>query len=121
MNLFDASALLCFLQGESGADVVERELAIEPACSAVNWSEVAQKVIAHGADWELARSLLLSFGLQILPVEPSDGERAARLWKRGSGRSIADRVCLATALRLEAHVWTADTAWGVSDHISQVR
>ncbi len=66
--MFDASALLCFLQGESGADVVERELGRDPACSAVNWSEVAQKVITHGADWELARSLLLSFGIRIEPV-----------------------------------------------------
>ncbi len=121
MNLFDASALLCFLQGESGADVVERELGRDAACSAVNWSEVAQKVLAHGADWELARSLLLSFGIRIEPVTAGDAERAARLRRRGSGRSIADRICLAAAQRLEAHVWTADTAWGTSDHISQVR
>jgi PIN domain nuclease of toxin-antitoxin system len=121
VNLFDASALLCFLQGEAGAEVVERELARDPACSAVNWSEVAQKVIAHGADWEMASSLLLTFGLRIEPVVRADAERAAGLWSRGSGRSIADRICLATALRLDAHVWTADTAWGVSDRISQVR
>lgn len=121
MNLFDASALLCFLQGELGADVVERELRNDPTCSAVNWSEVAQKVIGHGADWELARSLLLSFGLRIESVNRLDAERAASLWRRGSGHSIADRICLATALRLDAHVWTADTAWGASDHISQVR
>jgi len=121
VNLFDASALLCFLQGESGADVVERELRNDPTCSAVNWSEVAQKVIGHGADWELARSLLLSFGLQIEPVVRADAERAAGLWRRGSGRSIADRICMATALRLEAHVWTADKAWGTSEGISQVR
>lgn len=121
MNLFDASALLCFLQGEAGADVVERELGRGAVCSAVNWSEVAQKVIVHGADWELARSLLLSFGLRIEPVHAADAEHAARLWRRGSGRSIADRICLATGLRLAAHVWTADTAWGTSDRISQVR
>ena len=42
MNLFDASALLCFLQGEPGADVVERELLIGGACTAANWSEVCQ-------------------------------------------------------------------------------
>ncbi len=38
-----------------------------PKCSAVNWSEVAQKVTAHSADWELGSSLLLSFGLWIWP------------------------------------------------------
>ncbi len=121
MKLFDASALLCLLQGESGADVVERELGSDAVCSAINWSEVAQKVIAHGADWELARSLLLSFGLRIEPVLAADAEYAARLWRGGSGRSTADRICLATAVRLAAHVWTADTAWGTSNGISQVR
>ena len=121
MNLFDASALLCFLQGEPGADVVERELAIGGACSAVNWSEVAQKVLAHGADWSLARSLLLSFGLEIEPVLAVDAERAASEWRRGSGHSIADRICLATAHRLDARVWTADASWGSSDRVSQVR
>jgi PIN domain nuclease of toxin-antitoxin system len=44
MNLFDSSALLCFLRGEEGADVVEREPLVGGACSAANWSEVAQKV-----------------------------------------------------------------------------
>lgn len=121
MNLFDASALLCFLQGETGADLVERELATGGACSAVNWSEVAQKVIAHGADWSLARSLLLSYGLEIEPVIAVDAERAAMDWRRGSGLSIADRICQATAIHLDAHVWTADSAWGTSERISQVR
>jgi PIN domain nuclease of toxin-antitoxin system len=92
-----------------------------PKCSAVNWSEVAQKVTAHSADWELGSSLLLSFGLWIEPVSRADAEEAAALWRRGSGRSIADRICLATAHRLDAQVWTADTAWGASDQISQVR
>lgn len=87
----------------------------------MNWSEVAQKVIASSADWTLARALLLSFGLQIEPVLAVDAERAARDWRRESGLSIADRICQATAMRLDAHVWTADSAWVRSDRISQVR
>lgn len=49
MNLFDASALLWFLRGEEGADLVEREPTEGGACSAANWSEVAQKTLAHDA------------------------------------------------------------------------
>jgi ribonuclease VapC len=52
VNLFDASALLCFLQGETGADVVERELILGGVCSSVKWAEVAQKFIAHRQDWD---------------------------------------------------------------------
>ena len=121
MNLFDASALLCYLLGEPGADVVKRELSVGGTCSAVNWSEVAQKVLARGSDWTLARSLLFSHGLRIEPVLAIDAERAAGAWRRGSGLSIADRICLATAERLDAQVWTADSSWGSSERITQVR
>ena len=121
MNLFDASALLCFLQGEDGADKVERALAKGGRCSAANWSETAQKLIAHEQDWGLSRALLHSYGLAVEPVLAADAERAARLWRAGSGLSLADRLCLATAERLEATVWTADAAWGSSTKIRQIR
>ncbi len=121
MNLFDSSALLAFLNAEPGADVVEGQLNVGGACSSVNWSETAQKVRARRVDWTPARALLLSFGLMLEPVQPADGERAAELWHRGSGLSLADRLCLATAERLGATVWTADTAWGSSEHVRQVR
>lgn len=121
MNLFDASALLCFLRDEEGADVVERELIVGGACSAVNWSETAQKLHAHDRDWDLARALLLSYGLSIDPVQQSDAELAATLWRARSGLSLADRLCLATAQRLQATVWTADKAWGTADPVKQIR
>ncbi len=121
MNLFDASALLCFLQGEPGAEVIARELALGGRCSAANWSEVAQKVLVRQADWGLVRGLLLGYPLTIEPVLASDAETAAGLWTRGSGLSLADRLCLATGRRLEATVWTADTAWGDLPGVRQVR
>jgi len=121
VNLFDASALLCFLQGETGAATVERELTVGGACSAANWSEVAQKLIAHRQDWDQVQALLLSFPLQVEPVLKADAELAARLWRRGSGLSLADRLCLATARRLGATVWTADAAWGSTKTVKQVR
>jgi ribonuclease VapC len=121
VNLFDASALLCFLQGEQGAETVERALVPGGRCSAVNWSETAQKLIAHDQDWDLSRALLESYGLTVEPVVADDAERAARLWRANSGLSLADRLCLATAERLAATVWTADAAWGTSSNIRQVR
>ena len=121
MNLFDASALLCFLQGEEGADVVERELVEGGACGAANWSETAQKLIAHEQDWGLARGLLLSYELVVEPVQVTDAERAAELWRAGSELSLADRLCLATGERLGATIWTADQAWGSSETVRQIR
>jgi ribonuclease VapC len=122
MNLFDSSALLCFLQGESGADRVEDVLLGQPGrCSAVNWSETAQKVLRLDGDWPSSRALLLSYQLAVEPVTLQDAEAAAALWRRNSGLSLADRICLATGRRLAAVVWTADRAWGESGHVRQVR
>ena len=122
MNLFDSSALICLLRNEKGAAAVERELVTGGGCcSAANWSEISQKIRSHGRDWGLASSLLLSFDLTIEPVTREDAEAAAALWRHGSGLSLADRLCIATGHRLDATIWTADTAWGKQAPIRQIR
>ena len=122
MNVFDASSLLAFLLGETGASTVERELAAAGGhCGAANWSEVAQKVLAHGRDWDLAKALLLSYELEIADVTATDAEWAAHRWRRGEGLSVADRLCLALGERLDAAVWTADTGWESNEGIKQIR
>jgi PIN domain nuclease of toxin-antitoxin system len=121
VNVFDASALLAFLQGEEGSATVEENLSAGGTCGTANWSEVAQKVRAHGRDWDLARSLLASYALHLEPVTVDDAEQAAVTWKAGSGLSLADRLCLALGRRLDATVWTADRAWETGDSIQQIR
>ncbi|MGH3274924.1 MAG: PIN domain-containing protein [Streptosporangiaceae bacterium] len=121
MNVFDASALLVFLQGEQGAAHVEVPLRDGGACGAANWSEVAQKIRAHGRNWDLSRALLVSYGVRVEPVTVADAEWAARKWTPGQGLSLADRLCLALGDRLAADIWTADLAWGTSGRIRQVR
>ena len=118
--ILDASAVLVFLQGEIGADLVEPQLATG-IIGAANWSEVAQKIVARGADWPIAREALLSFGLRVEPVSGEDAERAAHLWRRGSAFSLADRLCLALGDRLGETILTADRAWGDADGIEQLR
>ena len=121
MNVFDASALLTFLQGEEGAVHVEEVLQGGGACGAANWSEVAQKIRAHGRNWDLSRSLLASYGVKVEAVTAADAEWAARRWARGEGLSLADRLCMALGERLDADIWTADQAWGTNGRIRQVR
>lgn len=121
MNVFDASALLVYLQGEPGSDDVEQALEEGGICGAANWSEVAQKVRAVGGAWELAASLLGSYGVSVEPVTRADAEAAAVTWRRGSGLSLADRLCLALGERLGATVWTADSPWGADPPVHQVR
>jgi ribonuclease VapC len=119
--VLDASALLAFVQGEVGAAVVETALESGSHCGAANWSEVAQKVLAAGHDWDLVRALLVSYDIRIEPVLADDAEWAARRWRRGEGLSLADRLCLALAERVESDALTADTTWGSAGRVTQIR
>lgn len=119
--VLDASAILAFLLNEDGAEAVEAALAGDSCCGAVNWSEVAQKVLAADRDWEIVRALLVSYSIRVEAVIGDDAEWAARRWKRGEGLSLADRLCLALAERADAEVLTADLAWGTSGRVTQIR
>lgn len=117
----DASALLAFVQDEPGADLVETHLVAGATCGAANWSEVAQKILAAERDWDLVRALLVSYDLNVEPVLVADAEGAARLWRRGAGLSLGDRLCLALGERLDADVLTADGSWGDGAGIIRIR
>jgi PIN domain nuclease of toxin-antitoxin system len=110
-TVLDSSALLAFLQGETGAAKVEAALRAGAVCGAANWSEVAQKVLRHGASWELAKGALANYGLAVEPVTGADAEAAAAMWSATPSLSLADRLCLALADRLDAPALTADRAW----------
>ena len=119
--VLDASAVLAFLQGERGADDVEEALELGATCGAANWSEIAQQVIASDRDWDLVRALLVSYDVGVEPVSREDAEWAARRWRRGEGLSLADRLCLALAERLDADVLTADATWERGGRVRQIR
>ena len=121
MTVFDASALLAYLGNEAGSDVVEAALETGGRCSTANCSEVGQKVLAAGGDWDLSRALLLSYGVALEPVQADDAEWAARHWRTGEGLSLGDRLCLALADRVEEVALTADRKWGDGEGIRQIR
>jgi ribonuclease VapC len=119
--VLDASALLAFVGNEPGATTVQDALTSGAVCGAANWSEVAQRVLAVGGDWDLAAALLLSYDIEVAPVTSHDAEWAARRWRHGEGLSLGDRLCLALGHRLGATVMTADRAWGTEAGIRQIR
>lgn len=119
--VLDASAMLAFVQGEPGADTVAEVLEAGAVCGAANWSEVAQKVRSANRDWTLVRALLESYAVDVEPVVADDAEWAAARWRPGEGLSLADRLCMALAERLDVDVVTADTTWGDDGRIRQVR
>ncbi len=121
MTVYDASALLTYLQDERGAAVVVERLQDGGHVSAANWSETAQKVIAAGGDWPLAAALILSYDVSVEPVTLADAESAASLWRGGESLSLGDRLCLALGERLQAEVLTADSAWAGCDRVILLR
>jgi PIN domain nuclease of toxin-antitoxin system len=121
VNVFDSSALLAYLQSESGATAVRERLIDGGTCSAANWSEVAQKIEASEFSWSGARALLLGFGLTIEPVTVEDAESAALQWSRTAPLSLGDRLCLALGWRLEAAIVTCDRAWAELDRVVLIR
>ncbi len=122
MSVLDSSALLAFLLAEPGGDRVQAALEDrEGTCSAVVWSEVAQKVRFRGIGWRPVRSLLINFGITVEPVTIEDAEAAAELWRAGDGLSLADRLCLALGARLGATVLTADRAWAGREGVTVIR
>ena len=120
MIVADSSALLAYLQGEPGADLVRTAIAEGAVVSTANWSEVAQK-LRRADTWKVARALLLSYPIQLSTVTVDDAEAAAAMWMPGSPLSLADRLCLALAGRLELPVLSADRAWFELDGVIPVR
>jgi ribonuclease VapC len=112
--LLDASAILAFLQAEPGGEVVSHALH-EDRCmvSAANHSEVIAKAIDRGADAQALQAILADLAYSIVDVKAEDGTQAGlmRDITRKIGLSLGDRLCLATAQRLQARVLTADRPW----------
>lgn len=83
------------------------------AISAVNWSEVLQKRIRYELAPDVFVQAPTGMGVEILPFTEDDAATAAALWRKApkAGLSLADRACLALAMRLEVPALTADRAW----------
>ena len=110
LEVLDASALLAWLQFESGAEEVTLESSM---MNSVNWSEVLQKAEQHGVAVEGMREELEALGLKLQPFGLAEAAKAAELFSvtRAHGLSLGDRACLATALLNEAVAVTAERAW----------
>lgn len=110
--VLDASALLCILFREPGAEEVEARLS-KALVSAVNVHETLSKLVDRGVGIEEARAMLDDLDIEIVPA---DAEQAAlggglRAATRQSGLSLGDRSCLALAQAMQATAVTTDRAW----------
>lgn len=116
MYVLDASALLCVLFDEPGAEHVSERLT-GALISAINYSEVIAKLVDRGAPAEEIVSIMADLDVGIVPVDRHQGELAGMLRKatRDIGLSLGDRACLALALTRRAIALTTDRAWAELD------
>jgi ribonuclease VapC len=114
--VLDASAVLAYLQDETGCGKVHEVLAEgKGIMSAVNEAEVVGKLLEAGLTELSVKSVMANLELQI---EAFDDEQAwetgkLRLSTREIGLSLGDRDCLALALAYvkKLPVITADKQW----------
>jgi ribonuclease VapC len=112
--VLDASAVLAFLQGEPGSEMVLRCLQAQPCCvTAANQAEIVAKALDRGVALEVIQTILSDLAYTVIDIKAEDGQQAGQLrtQTRAAGLSLGDRLCLATAQRLKARVITADRPW----------
>ena len=120
--VLDASALLALLQGEPGAEVIEA-LLDRSAISAVNWSEVVQRLLRRGLALADVAPDLGALDLAVVPFDAEQAETAADLEgvTRAAGLSLAARACLALARETRVPAFTADHSWESVDVGVEIR
>ncbi len=113
--ILDASAVLAWLQGEPGADMIEEllEATNPPLVTAANHCEIIAKLLDKGSQPEDLKGILSAIGYAVIATTAEDGDAAGWLRResRALGLSLGDRLCLAAAQRLNAQVFTADRVW----------
>ena len=108
-HVLDASALLCLLFDEPGADRVERALP-DAVISAANLAEVISKLVDRGLDGNEALADLRELDLNVVALDRAQAEAAGLLRSatREADHSLGDWACLALAQQRGAATLTMD-------------
>lgn len=112
----DASAVLALLKQEPFGEVDQRRL-FGATISAVNLSEVLEKLCSGGLSELAAENAVATLNLRVIGFDEPQARLAAYLRPRtrGGGLSLGDRACLALGLHLGQAVVTADRVWASLD------
>lgn len=128
VGILDASAVLAYLQRETGEQTVEQALNAG-ACSmcTVNLCEVLGKLCDKRMPLEEAEEAVSELGIAFVDFDADLAARAASLRTRTRtiGASLGDRACLALAERMSGQastvtVYTAKQAWATLTWPSEI-
>ena len=120
--VLDASAILAFLRGERGAEVVA-DYRGDALVSAVNVAEAGARLADLGANAAEVRRSIALMGMEIVPFDADQAHEVAdiRDATRRRGLSLGDRACLQLAARTGLPALTADRVWTEIDAGVDVR
>ena len=120
--VLDASAILAFLRGEPGADVVA-DYRGDALASSVNIAEAATRLAHLGASPIEVRRAIALMAVDVVPFDTVQAYAAAGLYEttRDRGLSLGDRACLQLAARSGLPALTADRVWAEVDVPAEVR
>jgi PIN domain nuclease of toxin-antitoxin system len=109
--VLDASALLCLLNDEPGADRVA-EVLTRSLIGATNLAEVVSKLRERGLSLDEVREALGGLHLDVRSLTSTQAMLIGDLRPatRPLGLSLGDRACLALAIELNAEIYTTDAA-----------
>ncbi|MFZ2171110.1 MAG: type II toxin-antitoxin system VapC family toxin [Methylococcaceae bacterium] len=110
----DASAVLAFLQDESGSEKVDVVLSEGRAIiSAVNYAEVVGKLFEAELPESSVKVVMDNLELQIEALDAKQAWQTGmlRMSTREFGLSLGDRACLALAHIKKLPIITADKQW----------
>lgn len=107
--VLDASALLCLLNDEPGADRVADVLS-RCVMGTTNLAEVVSKLRDRGVSLDEVSEALGGLHLDVRPLSSAQALIAGDLRPaiRSLGLSLGDRACLALAMDLQSEMFTTD-------------
>jgi PIN domain nuclease of toxin-antitoxin system len=110
--VLDASALLAFLNGETGGDLVPADTG-DAVISTVNLAEVISVLTKRGVAEVEIRRRLRQIVVDVVDFDRPSAERTGLMIvsTQPYGLSLGDRACLATSLARQLPVMTCDRSW----------
>jgi PIN domain nuclease of toxin-antitoxin system len=126
-TVLDASAILCLLGREAGADVVAESIGTTRCVlSAVNLAEVATKLALSGLNGIEIDAVTEKLGVEIVGFDRQQAIAAGQLVTatKAGGLSLGDRACIQLAQLMNAPVLTSDRIWsalGIAAKIRMIR
>jgi len=112
-TILDSSAVLASLFQEPGQDLVAAALAEGAGLCTANLAEVMTRLVRAGMPPADAAQVVAELPVTVFDLDTDLAVRAGAMFAltRPFGLSLADRCCLALALREQAPVLTAGRAW----------